>query len=82
VTTTDNSPAAAPVTPTPVATGKGKQTATPRRHRRKRATGRRHPTHNRARRAERALHIFLVRKSPGDRSRRVTALAAHAGRGS
>jgi hypothetical protein len=84
VTTTDNSAAAAPapVTPTPVATGKGKQTATPRRHRRKRSTGRKHSTHNRVRRSERTLHIFLVRKSPGDGSRRVTALAAHAGRGS
>jgi hypothetical protein len=72
------------VTTTPVATGKGKgkQKATHRRHRRKRATGRKHSTHNRARRTTRALEIFLIRKNPGERARRVTALAGHAGRGS
>jgi hypothetical protein len=79
VTTTDNAPAAAPVVPAPVAKGKEKHKATHRRHRRKRSTGRKQSTHNRAPRAKRALHIVLVRKSP---SRRVTALAAHAGRGS
>jgi hypothetical protein len=62
-----------------VAKGKEKHKATHRRHRRKRSTGRKHSTHNRAPQAKRALHIVLVRKSS---SRRVTALAAHAGRGS
>jgi hypothetical protein len=58
---------AAPVTTTPVATGRGKKKATHRRHRRKRSTGRKHSTHNRAHRAERTRHIdlYLVRTSPG-----------------
>jgi hypothetical protein len=83
VTATDNAPAPAPATTTPVvATGKGKQKATHRRHRRNRSTARKHSTHNRARRGKLALHVVLFRKSRGDGSRRVTALAAHAGRGS
>jgi hypothetical protein len=85
VTTTDNAPAPAPVTtPTPAATGTGKQKPQHRRHRRKRSTGRKHSTqtHIRAAQAKRALRIVLVKKSPGAGSRRVTALAAHAGRGS
>jgi hypothetical protein len=61
-----------------VATGRKKQQATHRHPRRKR----KHSTHNRAPRGKRALHIFLIRKGSGDGSRRVTALAAHAGRGS
>jgi hypothetical protein len=81
VTTTDNAPAPVPVTPTPVrvATGKGKQKDKPRRHRRKRSTVRKHAANNRA---GRAVHIVLVRKSPGGSRRVVTALAGHAGRGS
>jgi hypothetical protein len=61
---------------TPVATG---------RPRRKRSTVRKHPAaHNRARaqRGEPSLRILLFRKGVGGGSRRVTALAAHAGRGS
>jgi hypothetical protein len=74
--TINNTPAVAPVTTaapsptTPAATGH------PRRKRstvQKQHSTRKHSTHNR---------IFLFRKSPGDGSRRVTALAAHAGRGS
>jgi hypothetical protein len=81
VTTTDNAPAPAPTTP--VVPGKGKHKATHRRHRRKRSTTRRHSTHNRAGRGTRALQIVLYRKSRGDKGlRRVTALVAHAGRGS
>jgi hypothetical protein len=79
VTTTDNAPAAAPVTTTPVATGRKKPRAKARCPRRKRSTAHKHST---CTRAKRALRVVLVRKSPGGGSRRVTALAAHAGRGS
>jgi hypothetical protein len=77
--TTQNVPAAAPMTTTPVATGQPRKRSTPRKH-----STRRHSAHNRTRawRGKRALHIFLFRKSAGDGSRRVTALAGHAGRGS
>jgi hypothetical protein len=81
--TNDLGPAPAPVTPTATpAPAAPVPTARPRHRRKHRSPVRKHSAHTRARPGTRALRILLFRRGRGDGSRRVTTLAAHAGRGS